>query len=53
MLSRLIGLLKERLGMTKICPTGQVSLVDSDSFNTLPTPWAIAQVEEEEDPRVE
>jgi hypothetical protein len=52
MLSRWISLLKERLGMTKARPLGQASLSDGDSFDTLPTPWAIAQVEEEEDPKV-
>ena len=51
MLTRLISILKARLGMTKTQPLGQATLSEGDSFDTLPTPWPIAQVEEEEDPK--
>lgn len=52
MLARLIRSLKKRLGMTKTQPLGRANLSETDSFDTLPTPWPIAQVEEEEDPKV-
>ena len=52
MLARLISILKERFGKAKTPPLGQATLPETDSFDTLPTPWPITQVEEEEDPRV-
>ena len=52
MLRHLIGILKKQLGMTKAQPLGRANLSETDSFDTLPTPWPIAQVEEEEDPKV-
>lgn len=53
MLARLVSILKERLGVTKARPLERATIPENNSFDTLPQPWPIAQVEEEEDPRVE
>ncbi|HEY9747625.1 MAG TPA: hypothetical protein V6C63_02910 [Allocoleopsis sp.] len=53
MLARFVSILKKRLGVAKAQPLERSTRPENNSFDTLPQPWPIAQVEEEEDPRVE